>query len=176
MVLNFSPIETEILFKLLLATGIGALIGLERELKYSPVGIKTYSIIGLGACLFTILSGLVNESFVSGIVTGVGFLGAGAIFKNDKGVRGLTTASLVWISAALGMAIGFGYITIALIGTAIVYAILIIIGYVERNYIPKIAQDGGLDIERAKRTLDKLSAHLEETKRHIKSIHKRNRK
>ncbi|MBI2545075.1 MAG: MgtC/SapB family protein [Candidatus Aenigmarchaeota archaeon] len=176
MVLDFSPIQTEILFKLLVATGIGALIGLERELKYSPVGIKTYSIIGLGSCLFTILSGLANQDFVGGIVTGVGFLGAGAIFKSDKGVRGLTTAALVWISAALGMAIGFGYFTLALFGTVIVYVILIIIGYIERKYISRIAQEGGLDIERAKRTIDSLSKYLDETKKHIKSLHKKQKK
>ena len=138
MVLNLSPIETEILVKLALATGVGVLIGLERQLKYSPAGIKTYSIIGLGSCLFTIIAGLAGQPFAGGIVSGVGFLGAGAIFRSGKGVHGLTTASLIWISAALGMAIGFGYYAMAVIGTLIVYSILLIIGHIEKIILKRL--------------------------------------
>ncbi len=171
MVFSLSPAETEIALRLLLATGIGALIGLERELKYSPAGIKTYSIIALGSCLFTILASSFNQNIATGIVTGVGFLGAGAIFRNDKQVRGLTTASLVWISAAMGMTIGFGYYTIALVGTVVVYMILIVIGYIEKTYLEKIAEEG-LDLERTKENIRNLTKHLEKARKHIEKIRK----
>ena len=175
MVLNLSPIETEILVKLALATGVGALIGLERELKYSPAGIKTYSIIGLGSCLFTIIAGLAGQPFAGGIVSGVGFLGAGAIFRSGKGVHGLTTASLIWISAALGMAIGFGYYAMAVIGTLIVYSILLIIGHIEKNYLKKIAEEG-LDLGGARKSFEKISKQLEKAKKHVQKIHRLRKK
>lgn len=99
--------------KFLMATLLCGLIGLEREFRSKQAGLKTMIMIGLGSTLFTILSikiGLSShDRIASNIVTGIGFLGAGVIFKEDNQVKGLTTACVIWIVAAIGMAIGSGY-------------------------------------------------------------------
>jgi len=99
--------------KFLLATLLCGLIGAEREFRSKQAGLKTMIMIGLGSTLFTILSikiGLTShDRIASNIVTGIGFLGAGVIFKEDNQVKGLTTACVIWIVAAIGMAIGAGY-------------------------------------------------------------------
>lgn len=104
------------IYKALMALVAGALLGAERELKDKAAGLKTISVICLGSCLFTILSFKIGDQYTdaariaSYIVSGIGFLGAGVIFKDRFSVSGLTTASVIWIAAAIGMAIGFGEI------------------------------------------------------------------
>src|SRR5258706_8574131 len=89
---------------------IGAVIGLEREFRSKPAGFRTMILICVGSCLYTILSkeadGSSPDRIASNIVTGIGFIGAGVIFKEGISVNGLTTAALIWITAALGMAVG----------------------------------------------------------------------
>jgi putative Mg2+ transporter-C (MgtC) family protein len=89
---------------------IGAAIGIEREFRSKPAGFRTMIFICVGSCLYTILSKESNtispDRIASNIVTGVGFIGAGVIFKEGITVNGLTTAALIWITAALGMSIG----------------------------------------------------------------------
>jgi len=117
-------------YKALLAVGAGLILGLERELKDKAAGLKTITIICLGSALFSILSYRVgigdNEStrIASYIVSGIGFIGAGVIFKDKMDVSGLTTAGIIWLSAAVGMAIGFGEFYLA--ATFIAAALLII--------------------------------------------------
>jgi len=117
-------------YKALLAVGAGLILGLERELKDKAAGLKTITIICLGSALFSILSYRVgigdNEStrIASYIVSGIGFIGAGVIFKDKLDVSGLTTAGIIWLSAAVGMAIGFGEFYLA--ATFISAALLII--------------------------------------------------
>jgi putative Mg2+ transporter-C (MgtC) family protein len=117
-------------YKALLAVGAGLILGLERELKDKAAGLKTITIICLGSALFSILSYKVgigdNEStrIASYIVSGIGFIGAGVIFKDKLDVSGLTTAGIIWLSAAVGMAIGFGEFYLA--ATFILAALLII--------------------------------------------------
>ena len=122
--------------KFLLATLLCGLIGVEREFRNKQAGLKTMIMIGLGATLFTILSiqiGLNSQDRIaSNIVTGIGFLGAGVIFKEDNRVNGLTTACVIWIVAAIGMAIGAGYYEQAIGVTIVVLAALLIFPYVER--------------------------------------------
>ena len=102
------------LYKALFALGAGAVLGLERELKDKAAGLKTITIICLGSALFTIISLKVGSEYTdsariaSYVVGGIGFLGAGVIFKDGVNVSGLTTASMIWLSAAVGVAIGFG--------------------------------------------------------------------
>lgn len=109
------------LYKALLALLAGAILGLERELKDKAAGLKTITIICLGSALFTIVSQKVGGQYTdsariaSYIVSGIGFLGAGVIFKDGVNVEGLTTASVIWLAAAVGMAIGFGEIYLAAI-------------------------------------------------------------
>lgn len=99
-------------YKALMAVAAGVILGLERELKDKVAGLKTITIICLGATLFGILSyklGGSNPTQIAAyVVSGVGFLGAGAIFKDGSTVSGLTTAGIIWLAAAVGLAIGFG--------------------------------------------------------------------
>lgn len=118
------------LYKALLAVAAGVILGLERELKDKAAGLKTITVICLGSALFTILSYKVgvadNETtrIASYIVSGIGFIGAGVIFKDKLDVSGLTTAGIIWLAAAVGMAIGFGEFYLA--GTFIIAALFII--------------------------------------------------
>jgi putative Mg2+ transporter-C (MgtC) family protein len=112
--------------RLAIAAGLGAAVGLERELREREAGVRTHLLVALGACLFTLtgeygFSGFgskVDPSRVAAqVVTGIGFLGAGAIIREGISVRGLTTAASLWIVAAIGMAAGAGYYWPAVAGT-----------------------------------------------------------
>ena len=121
--------EFDLFVRLLLAAGLGALIGFEREIDDEPAGLRTHMLICIGATLFTIVStqfvGASDTSRIAaGVVTGIGFLGAGTIFRSENRVRGLTTAADVWVLAAAGSAIGIGYYLAAVSAAVIVFAIL----------------------------------------------------
>jgi putative Mg2+ transporter-C (MgtC) family protein len=113
--------------KALLAVAAGIILGLERELKDKAAGLKTITVICLGSALFSILSYKVGigdgetTRIASYIVSGIGFIGAGVIFKDKLDVSGLTTAGIIWLAAAVGMAIGFGefYLAATFIGAAL---------------------------------------------------------
>ena len=113
---------------------IGAIIGIEREFRSKPAGFRTMIIICVGSCLYTILSKESNttDRIASNIVTGIGFIGAGVIFKEGISVNGLTTAALIWVTAALGMAIGFHNYPIAVVVTAMVVIALFVLEPVQR--------------------------------------------
>ncbi len=113
---------------------IGAIIGLEREFRSKPAGFRTMIIICVGSCLYTIVSKESNASdrIASNIVTGIGFIGAGVIFKEGISVNGLTTAALIWVTAALGMAIGYHNYPIAIVVTAMVVIVLFVLEPVQR--------------------------------------------
>jgi putative Mg2+ transporter-C (MgtC) family protein len=116
--------------KLLVSMLLGAIIGAEREYKGRNIGFRTIILITLGSTFFTILSLIIGGTsdaarIASNIITGVGFLGAGAIFRDGMSVKGVTTASLIWISAAIGMACGIGQYEIAIMVTVSVMLILI---------------------------------------------------
>ena len=121
--------------KFLMATLLCGLIGTERELRGKQAGLKTMIMIGLGSTLFTILSVKIgissHDRIASNIVTGIGFLGAGVIFKEDNQIKGLTTACVIWIVAAIGMAIGSGYYEQAIGVTLVVLLALIFFPYLE---------------------------------------------
>ncbi|WP_316764218.1 MgtC/SapB family protein [Pedobacter aquatilis] len=121
--------------KFLLATLLCGLIGAEREYRSKSAGLKTMMMIGLGSTLFTILSIKIgvtsHDRIASNIVTGIGFLGAGVIFKEENRVKGLTTACIIWIVAAIGMAVGSGYYEQAIGVTGVVLLALIIFPFLE---------------------------------------------
>lgn len=121
--------------KFLLATFLCGLIGLERELRAKQAGLKTMIMIGLGATLFTLLSVKIESNsqdrIASNIVTGIGFLGAGVIFREENRIKGLTTACVIWIVAAIGMAVGSGFYEQAIGVTTLVLLALIIFPYLE---------------------------------------------
>ena len=110
---------------------IGAVIGLEREFRSNPAGFRTMILICVGSCLYTILSkevgGVSPDRIASNVVTGIGFIGAGVIFKEGITVNGLTTAALIWVTAALGMAIGYHNYPLAIIVSAMVVITLFVL-------------------------------------------------
>ena len=121
---------------LVLAIGIGA----EREYHGHPAGIRTMALVGVGACMFTAVgleplfgSRTDPTRIAAQIVTGVGFLGAGAILRTGTDVRGLTTAATIWVVAAMGMTVGFGYFFIAAFTTVLVLITLVAIRPLERR-------------------------------------------
>lgn len=105
-------IEYKDVLALLLAVGIGALIGAEREKAHMPAGLRTHMLVCMSAALLTLAAvssyGIESSRVVQGIITGIGFLGAGSIIAFGRRVRGLTTAATVWMTAILGTVIGLG--------------------------------------------------------------------
>ena len=130
----------EIALRLGAALVAGALIGLDREFKKRPAGLQTHALVSLGAAIALLVvagtpSGIGDpmSRAVQGIITGIGFLGAGVImqYERERRVEGLTTAASIWTAAALGMACGAGYLALALAGLAAVLFVLVVLGRVE---------------------------------------------
>lgn len=122
--------EYEEAFRLLLSFVIGTAIGLEREYRSKAAGLRTMIMICLGSTIFTEISlsigGASPDRVASTVVTGIGFLGAGVIFRDGLSVTGITTATTIWIAAALGMAVGAGEYIIAMVGSLVVLIVLIL--------------------------------------------------
>ncbi len=129
--------EMEHVVRIAAAVLLGGLIGIERELRDKPAGFRTIILICLGACIFTIVSQVVGGPDAQGtriaaqIVTGIGFIGAGAILRDRQAVFGLTTAATIWAVAAIGMAVGFGLLALAGLGTAAILVALFAFDFVE---------------------------------------------
>src|SRR5258708_9883340 len=127
----------EIFLRLTVAAVLGAIIGIERELRRGPAGIRTSLFVCLATSLFTILSGEIahllgdtgSTRIASNIVQGIGFLGAGAILREAGGIVGLTTAATILVEAAIGMAAGAGLYSVAVYSTGLVLFGLIVIGW-----------------------------------------------
>ncbi|MEX0683898.1 MAG: MgtC/SapB family protein [Dehalococcoidia bacterium] len=119
--------QLEIVSRLVIAGVLGGFIGLERELRGYPAGIRTIALVAIGSCLFTDISGLFNGDdgrVASQIVTGIGFLGAGVILREGYTVRGITTAATIWSAAAIGMATGLSLYIVAVLGAGFIFAVL----------------------------------------------------
>ncbi len=132
------PILTDNIIKLGMAVLVGGLIGAEREYQDKAAGFRTIILITLGSALFTIFSlsmdpGFTQTRIAANIVTGIGFLGAGAIIREHGKIGGLTTAATIWLSAALGMGIGAGELGFVLVSTGVVLIVLFIFPLVERR-------------------------------------------
>ena len=119
---------------IVLATVLGAAIGLERELSGKAAGLRTNVLICLGAAVFTIISKRIVEGtdgslvrIAAQIVTGVGFLGAGAVIQDRRGVHGLTTAATIWLVASIGMACGAGFYKLACISALLAVIVLVVV-------------------------------------------------
>jgi len=129
---------TTIVIRLAASIVIGGLIGLERELEHKPAGLRTIILVCLGSTIFMLIGfelGLASSELgriVAGTVTGIGFLGAGAIIRARGEVYGLTTAATIWLASGLGLAIGAGYYILAIIACVSVLMVLRILGIVER--------------------------------------------
>ena len=145
-------LQVETLFLLVMAAFLSMLIGLDRERRDRPAGLRTHMLVGVGSCLFTILSLYAFPSgdpgrVASQIIPGIGFLGAGAILKQRRDVSGLTTAASVWSTAAVGMAVGTGAWLLALSGTLVIWIVLVLVAMTERHQLrtkePPKQDDGG---------------------------------
>lgn len=139
------------LIRLLFASLLGALIGVERDIHGRSAGLRTNLLVSLGAAVFMILSEVIPTSFISGhdsnsilrsdpsriaanIITGIGFIGAGVIIKSGFSVKGLTTAACLWVSASIGMSAGAGLYELAIIVTTIGLISLIFLNQLEKVY------------------------------------------
>ncbi|WP_298273313.1 MgtC/SapB family protein [Geobacter sp.] len=139
--------NVEIIIRLVLASLLGALIGLEREIHGRPAGFRTHLLVSLGACLFAASSiefyrvygnfsgsgpvGVDPSRIAAQVVPGIGFLGAGAIIREGASIRGLTTAACLWIAAAIGLACGAGLYAVSVVVTSISLATLLLLKKVE---------------------------------------------
>ena len=121
--------ELEYVLRLILALGLGAILGFERERVDKPAGLRTHILVSLGSCLFTILSltafpGSDPARIASYVVVGIGFIGAGTIIQTRERIIGITTAASLWIVASIGMATGAGLYLLAITTTALAYLTL----------------------------------------------------
>ena len=130
----------QLMLRLLIAAGLGGAIGLEREIRQKPAGLRTNILIAVGSALFTALSiqiaqaGGTPDRISSQIVTGIGFLGAGAILRSEHHVQGMTTAATIWVNAAVGMAAGAGEFLMAAVTTAITLIVLAALPPIEAHF------------------------------------------
>ena len=126
--------DSELIQRLLLAAVLGGVLGFERELRQKSAGLRTNMLIAIGSALFTLMSyeladatGADPGRVAAQIVTGIGFLGAGAIIRRDGDIHGLTTAATIWVNAAVGVAAGGGEFHLALIATGVTLGVLLLL-------------------------------------------------
>ena len=134
----------EIIKRIICAFVLGAVIGLEREKKGRSAGLRTHILVCMGSCLIMLVSLYMYELFkdkttldpariAAGVVTGIGFLGAGTIIRSQEGIRGLTTAASIWISSAIGLAVGCGFYEVALFSTFLAFLTLAFLKKIEKR-------------------------------------------
>ncbi len=146
-ILSMKPGIGEICLRLAVAMLVGLVIGTEREYTHRPAGMRTHTLVALGACVVSVLGELLFSQY-SGlgaspdparlgaqVITGVGFLGAGTILREGNTVKGLTTAASVWAVACLGLAAGFGYYALALAGMLFILITLTIFEYFQDRLV-----------------------------------------
>jgi len=137
--------ELQIIIQLILATFLGALIGLEREIKRKEAGLQTCSLVSLGSCLFAStvfslaeLKVIIDPSpLIIGIAVGMGFIGAGVIFRGENQIQGLTTAASLWITAAIGLTVAAQFYFLAIFATLLTILILAGFGLVEKKWLKR---------------------------------------
>lgn len=141
------PTAFEIVLRLILAIALCALIGAEREARERPAGLRTHVLVGLGSCLFMMVSiaiaaqsgnpGADPARIAANVVTGIGFLGAGTIWLRGDIIRGLTTAASIWATAAIGLCVGMGWYFPAVVSTFLTFASLTLLRLAERKWFGK---------------------------------------
>jgi putative Mg2+ transporter-C (MgtC) family protein len=140
----------EIFARLLVAVILGGLIGLERQLAKKTAGLRTFSLVSLGAALLATISVSLSEMALpnfniaiipAGIVTGIGFIGAGIIIFHGSHPKGITTAAGLWVSAAVGMAVGFGFYSLAVFVTILAILIFVVFWLFEEKFLTRREKD-----------------------------------
>jgi len=134
-------LNSYILLRLLLATFLGGVIGLERQLRHKPAGIRTNMLICFGAALFTVISyemagsvGGDHTRIAAQIIPGIGFIGAGVVIRDRGAVLGITSASTIFVMASIGMAVGAGMLGTAIFATLLVLVALVVLGIAEDRF------------------------------------------
>jgi putative Mg2+ transporter-C (MgtC) family protein len=185
MLYNLTGIlDVELALRCLLSCICGFVVGMERTRHQKAAGIRTYIIVAAGATLFTIVSKYGFYDAVGGhlsvdvtrvacyVVTGVGFLGAGAIFMRGNQVQGLTTAAGIWVMAAIGMSIGTGMYVVGILATAIVYVIQTFLGKVMRGVLEtKVSGKLIIHMNDEVETLNRVEEVLSSERIDIRSSH-----
>lgn len=147
-------LPTELALQLSLAVILGAVIGLERELARKTAGLRTYALVSLGSAIFTIISGQLMEVSSYGgvtnfdpariaaqIIPGIGFIGAGMIIFSQSKLQGITTAAGIWVTASIGMAVGFRFYSMAVLSTVLVLFIFVLLWLLEERIVKRFASE-----------------------------------
>jgi putative Mg2+ transporter-C (MgtC) family protein len=150
---------------LFLAAVLGAAIGFQREFTQRPAGLRTHALVSLGACSFAEYSTLLHDTRIAaGVITGIGFLGAGAIVRHGLATRGLTTAASIWTASAIGLGLGLGGTRWLPIATALVLLTLVILVIPDEQILTRLPRRTRLEIEVEidpdRLTIDRLLAEL----------------
>jgi putative Mg2+ transporter-C (MgtC) family protein len=140
---QFLMLNNDIILRLLVAVGLGMLIGVERVFVHKEAGMKTHALVSLGAAVFVIISEMIALKYggiagfdptrmASQVIVGIGFLGAGSIMLQGSRLSGLTTAGGLWVTAGIGMAAGFGFYILAAVTTVLVLVVMTVVNIFER--------------------------------------------
>jgi putative Mg2+ transporter-C (MgtC) family protein len=143
--LNFFTQNGDLILRLVVAVGLGMIIGVERILVHKEAGMKTHALVSLGSAIFIVISEFISIKYAhiggfdptriaSQVIVGIGFLGAGSIILQGNRLLGLTTAGGLWVTAGIGMAAGFGFFGLAIISTILVLFILIFVYLLEKPF------------------------------------------
>ena len=158
-ILTLEPGMLEIALRLACAMLIGLVIGTEREYTHRPAGMRTHILVALGACVVSVTGGILFSQYntlgatpdparlSAQVITCVGFLGAGTIMKEGVNVKGLTTAASVWAVACLGIASGFGYYALALLGTVFIFITLTVVEGLQHRFIHVYSAEASYELE-----------------------------
>ena len=145
--------DSEMIIRILMAAVLSGLIGLEREWRRHEAGLRTHILVCVGSTLIMLTSlrvfdiyksqgGVDPTRIAAGVITGIGFLGAGAIIRSESGVRGLTTASSLWVVAALGLSVGCGFYKTSIFVTFLVLTVLLFLRKFESSLLKKEVKHG----------------------------------
>ena len=142
----------ETVLRLLAAMVVGGIVGIDREWRQKPAGLRTHMLVSLAAAIFTVLAGQIAimarelgvqadpVRIIEAVTAGVAFLGAGAIFRLGDNVQGLSTGASVWLAGAMGVACGGGFYELAAVTTVLAIVVLTLLGYVQHHFISAVQE------------------------------------
>ena len=168
----------DLIARLAIAGGLGALLGFEREISFKVAGLRTHSIVSLGAALFTVSGayGVISEGLdpsrvAAQVVTGIGFIGAGAILRSGLTVTGLTTAGTLWLAAAVGVTAGMGLLLLSLVATGMGILVLVVVSVVKPVIMRPRTQRVEVSYFTGHGTLGPLMASINDAGGEVRGLH-----